>query len=127
VQAVVLLLPQFAQHMPASLRASLLPGWVKALAADSHWNVRAEVPQLLVNLLTPRSLKLHEQHPLGPSAAARDTGSSGGSSGSTDGRLMHVLAHGGAAKWHHAKAGAGGAAPGSVADSWGTEDLRLVW
>lgn len=126
MQAAVLLLPQFAQHMPAGLRASLLPGWVKALAADSHWNVRAEVPQLLVNLLSPRSLKLHEQHPLGSTAAAGDAGSSGGSSCSSDGRLMHVLAHGGAARWHHAKAGAG-AAPGSVADSWGPEDLRLVW
>lgn len=50
-QAVAQALPRFAAHMPGPVRAGLLPGILKALAGDSHWNVRAEVPELLVNLL----------------------------------------------------------------------------
>ncbi|WIA28115.1 hypothetical protein OEZ86_010692 [Tetradesmus obliquus] len=50
-QAVALLLPRFVRHMPPSVRAMVLPGLLKTLASDTHWNVRAEVPDMLINLL----------------------------------------------------------------------------
>jgi hypothetical protein len=118
-QAVALLLPRFARHMPAALRASLLPGWVKALAADTHWNVRAEVPQLLINLLTPQTKQ--QQQP----AAAADSGSSGGSIGGSGFAL--VAGYSEISKWGKIRASAAAPAAGCVADSWTTDDLRLLW
>lgn len=117
-QAVVLLLPRFARHMPPALRASLLPGWVKTLAADTHWNVRAEVPQLLINLLTPHA---KQQQP----TAAADSGSRGGSNGGNGFAL--VAGYSEISKWSKARASAAAPAAGCVADSWSTDDLRLLW
>ena len=102
--------------MPPALRASVIPGWVKTLAADTHWNVRAEVPQLLVNLLTPQH---NQQQQL---AAAGSSSSSGG------GGCTLAAGHAAVSKWGgKVRAGADAAAAGSVADSWTLEDLRLVW
>jgi hypothetical protein len=114
-QAVALLLPRFARHMPPALRASLLPGWVKALAADTHWNVRAEVPQLLINLLTPQATQ--QQQP----TAAADSGSNGGSGCALGAGYSEI------SKWGKVKARAAAPAAGCVADSWATDDLRLIW
>jgi hypothetical protein len=116
-QAVALLLPRFARHMPPALRASVIPGWVKTLAADTHWNVRAEVPQLLVNLLTPQ----HSQQQQQPAAGSSSSSSGGGG-------CMLAAGHAAACRWGgKARAGVDAAAAGSVADSWTLEDLRLVW
>lgn len=127
-QAVALLLSGFARHMPAALRASLIPGWVKALAADTHWHVRAEVPQLLVNLLTPHD-KRQRQHQQQPAAAAADSSSSsGGSDGGS--RFMLVSGYSVISKWGKVRSGMSqdaAAAAGSVADSWTADDLRLLW
>lgn len=78
-QAVALLLPRLARHMPAAARAQLLPGLLKALAADTHWNVRAELPGLLVNVLllgadegTPLQLGSAAQETQAPDAAAAE-------------------------------------------------------
>jgi hypothetical protein len=128
-QAVALLLASFARHMPAALRASLLPGWVKTLAADTHWHVRAEVPQLLVNLLTPhdKHQRQQTQQPTAAAAAA-DSSSSGGSDGG--GRFMLVSGYSVISKWGKVRSGVSqdaAAAAGSVADSWSADDLRLLW
>ena len=132
-QAVVLLLPRFARHMPAALRASLLPGWIKTLAADSHWNVRAEVPQLLISLLTPQDPQQQQQQQPSsfPQAAASSSSSSaeGGSSAVEGGGEATCFAcdTGQAVmRWGRVTAGATTAAAGCVADSWAPEDLRVV-
>lgn len=114
-QAVALLLPRFARHMPPALCASTVPGWVKTLAADTHWNVRAEVPQLLINLLTPQNQQQQLQE------------AAGDSSGSEGGACTLAAGYAAASKGGKVRATATGAAAGSVAESWALEDLRLLW
>lgn len=130
-QAVALLLSGFARHMPAALRASLIPSWVKALAADTHWHVRAEVPQLLVNLLTPHDKHQRQQQQQPAAATAADSSSSAGGGGSDGGsRFMLVSGYSVISKWGKVRSGLSqdaAAAAGSVADSWTADDLRLLW
>lgn len=111
--------------MPPAQRASLLPSWIKTLAADTHWNVRAEVPQLLVNLLSPKDDKQQQQQQQSLWATADSSSGGGGGKGSS--RFMHVSGYSVISKLGRVRAGTSTAAAGSVADSWDMDDLRLLW
>lgn len=135
-QAVALLLPRFARHIPPSQRAALLPGLVRSLAGDSHFNVRCEVPQLLVNLLAADSSSSDSSapHPAA-TAAGQVSGSSGTSSSSSSaggGGLHQLLGKGAAGAAGTADSVKGGARvrvpPHSrVEETWGPEELRMLW
>jgi hypothetical protein len=64
---------------------------------------------------------------VGFGASDASSSSSSSSSRSDSDRLTLVGGHAAIHKWWKVRAGPTAAAAGSVADSWGVDDLRLLW